>query len=103
MTYQPHYAPGYPMPAPRNGMGTAGFVLGLLAAIFSVIPIVGVVAWPLLLVGAPLSSVGIARGGRGVATNRGLAIAGLVLSLVALVFCIVWVAATAKAGAEMPR
>src|SRR3979411_410233 len=41
--YQPQMAPA--APAPRNGLGTAGFVLGLIGLIFSPIPFIGVVAW----------------------------------------------------------
>jgi hypothetical protein len=83
--------------APRNGIGTAGFVLGLLGLIFSPIPLIGVVAWPLVLVGLVLSLVGFSRARRGVANNQGLAIAGIVLSALGLVVCILWVAAFGKA------
>jgi hypothetical protein len=37
--------PPAPHVAPRNGMGTAGLVLGIIALIFSIIPIIGIVAW----------------------------------------------------------
>ncbi|KAA2264767.1 DUF4190 domain-containing protein [Solihabitans fulvus] len=85
---------GYPAPAqPQNGLGTSGFVLGLLGAIFSWIPIIGVIAWPLSIVGAVLSAVGLSKANKGQANNKGLAIAGLVLSIVGLVVCILWVAA----------
>lgn len=100
---QPAYAPVYAAPAPRNGLGTSGFILGLLGAVFGLIPVIGVVAWPLALIGLPLSGVGLSRASKGIATNKGMAIAGLVLSLVALVFCIIWVAALAHAGAEGSR
>src|SRR5258705_8300380 len=46
--YQTQLAPA---PAPRNGLGTAGFVLGLIGLIFSPIPLIGVVAWPLVILG----------------------------------------------------
>lgn len=78
--------------APRNGVGTAGFVLGLIGLLFSFVPIVGVVAWPLVVVGLVLSVVGISRAGKGVANNRGLAIAGAVLSGLGLLVCILWTA-----------
>jgi hypothetical protein len=47
--YQTQLAPA--PPAPRNGLGTAGFVLGLIGLIFSPIPLIGVVAWPLAILG----------------------------------------------------
>ena len=77
---------------PRNGLGTAGFVLGLVGLVFSFVPIIGIVAWPLVIVGLVLSIIGIARASSGKATNKGLAIAGAVLSVVGLVICILYAA-----------
>ena len=65
----------YPAPQaapPRNGLGTAGLVAGLVGLVFSPIPFVGVVAWPLVVLGLILSAVGVARVRAGKATNRGL-------------------------------
>lgn len=75
---------------PRNGLGTTGFVLGLLAALFSVIPIIGMIAWPLAILGLVFGTLGILRAGRGVATNKGLSIAGTVLATIGLMICISW-------------
>jgi hypothetical protein len=75
---------------PRNGLGTAGFVLGLVGLLLSFIPFIGVVAWPLVIVGLVLSVVGIVRASSGKATNRGLAIAGAILSVIGLVVCIAY-------------
>lgn len=102
MTYQMPYSPAppsYPQP-PRNGLGTAGFVLGLVGLIFSPIPLVGVIAWPLVIVGLILSLIGLAKARKGEATNKGLAVAGVVLSAIGLVICIVWVAAFGKVVAD---
>ncbi len=63
-----------------NGLGTAGFVLALLGLIFSWVPGLG---WVLWLLGLIFSFVGIFR------TPRGLAIAGLVMSCIALIILIV--------------
>ncbi|GAA3432206.1 MmpS family transport accessory protein [Kutzneria kofuensis] len=99
-------APYFPPPAtdvqpqgqpPRNGLGTAGFVLGLVGLLLSFIPFIGVVAWPLVIVGLVLSIIGIARASSGKATNRGLAITGAVLSVIGLVICILYVAVFTKA------
>ncbi|GAA1988173.1 DUF4190 domain-containing protein [Amycolatopsis minnesotensis] len=81
-----------PVSQPKNGLGTAGFVLGLVGLVFSFIPIVGVVAWPLVIIGLVLASVGFSRTRKGAASNPGIAIAGIVLSLAGLVVCIVWAA-----------
>lgn len=88
------YAPNPQLPAakPSNGLGTAGFVVGLIGLVFSFIPLIGVVAWPLVILGIIFSAVGISKAVKGRATNKGLAIAGLVVSVVGLVVCILWVA-----------
>lgn len=91
-SYQPQLPPTSPL-QPRDGMGTAGFVLGLLAAIFALIPIIGVIAWPLSILGLVFGIVGISRARRGVANNKGLAVAGTVLAAIALVLCLAWTAA----------
>jgi hypothetical protein len=44
--------------ARQNGLGTSGFVLGLIGLIFSPIPIVGVIAWPLVILGLIFSAIG---------------------------------------------
>ncbi len=88
--------------APRNGLGTAGFVLGLVGLVFSFIPLIGVVAWPLVIIGLVLSLVGIARA-RKTAASKGLAIAGTVLSAIGLLVCIAWVGAVGKAVDEAQR
>ncbi len=66
-----------------NGLGTAGFVLALLGLIFSWMPGLGWVLWLLWLLGLIFSFVGIFR------VPRGLAIAGLVMSCIALIILIV--------------
>lgn len=82
---------------PSNGLGTSGFVLGLIGLIFSPIPLIGVIAWPLVILGIIFSAIGISRARAGRATNKGLSIAGLVVSVVGLAICIIWVAAFNKA------
>ncbi|MGH3939081.1 MAG: DUF4190 domain-containing protein [Pseudonocardiaceae bacterium] len=92
--YTPQSAPVYPpQQSPKNGLGTAGFVLGLLAALFALIPIIGVIAWPMAILGLIFGVLGISRARHGVATNKGLAIAGTTLAAVGLLICIAWVAA----------
>lgn len=78
-------------PQARNGLGVAGFVTGLVGLVFSPIPFVGVVAWPLVIIGLVLSLVGFNRVRKGEATNKGLSISGIAVSAVGLVICILWV------------
>ncbi|HEV2784712.1 MAG TPA: DUF4190 domain-containing protein [Actinophytocola sp.] len=81
----------------ENGLGTAGFVLGLVGLVFSPVPLIGVVAWPLVILGLILSLVGLGRANKGRATNKGLAVAGVVLSALGLAICILWAAVFTKA------
>lgn len=68
----------------KNGLATAGMVLGIIALAIVWIPVLGLAALPLALVGTPLAGVGFARSKRSGA-GRGTAIAGLVLGIVALI------------------
>jgi uncharacterized iron-regulated membrane protein len=79
-----------PSPPPRNGLGTAGLVLGIVGLVFAFIPIVGVIAWPLVIIGLILGVLGVLRANRGQATNRGGAIAGVACSALGLVICFAW-------------
>lgn len=63
--------------ARSNGLGTAGFVLALIALFLGWIPFLG---WILWLLGVILSFCGVFK------TPRGLAIAGLVVSFIGIIF-----------------
>ena len=88
---QPPYAAGgygspYPFATPpRNGMGTAGLVLGIIGVVLCWSPL-GIILGILAVI---FGGVGLARAKRGEATNRGPAMAGLVLGIVALVVLVV--------------
>ena len=58
-----------------NGMGTAGFVLALLSLLLAWVPVLG---WILWLLGVVFSLIGLFK------SPRGLAIVGIVLSLIVL-------------------
>lgn len=101
--------PAYPQPGPppgtlaKNGLGTAGFVTGLIGLVFSPIPVVGMVAWPLVIIGLVLSILGVLRARRGVATNKGLSIAGIACSATGLVICILWAAAIGETAQQLDQ
>ena len=59
-----------------NGVGTAGFVLALIAVFLSWVPVLGWIIW---LLGLILSFVGVFK------QPKGLAIAGLVISLIGII------------------
>jgi Domain of unknown function (DUF4352) len=76
-------------------------VLGLLGLLFS-FPIIGVIAWPLVLLALVFGGIGLAKAGSGRATNRGLTIAGLVCAVLGLLICIVYAAAFGAAVSSTP-
>lgn len=83
--------PGVPAPAsPKgsNGMAVAGFVLGILGFLGAFIPVLNIGAIVLAVIGAALAAVGLARS-KSVRGGKGLAIAGLVLSVLAVVIAII--------------
>jgi hypothetical protein len=101
-TYQPPVPPHNPVQQqPRNGLGITGFVLGLTGLVFSPIPFVGMIAWPLVVLGLIFSIVGVVRVKKGKATNKWLSIIGIITSVVGLVVCIVWVAVIGSAVNEV--
>lgn len=81
-----------------NGMAVAGFVTGLLALIFAVTILLFVLAYPLGIPGLIFSAIGLRRANadptRG---GKGLAIAGLVLSIIALILAVLFNIAIADA------
>lgn len=82
---QPAYhAPVYtPVDVPRgNGLGTAGMVLGIVSTCISWIPAINVIVFVTGFLGLIFSIVGVCR--RNV-SGKGKAIAGIILSAIALV------------------
>ncbi|MER7520200.1 DUF4190 domain-containing protein [Streptomyces sp. NPDC126499] len=96
----PGYGTGYGQPgwqqSPSNGMGTAAMVLGIIAVagfcFYGLGAILGILA---LIFGV----IGLKKANRGEATNRGMAIAGIVLGAIgtlvgAVVGFLLWAVAT---------
>ena len=75
--------------ATGNGMAIAGMVLAICAVVLSWAPFVNFVCW---ILGLVFSIVGLRNANRG-APHRGLAIAGLVISLAGIVLIIVLIIA----------
>ncbi|PKW13405.1 DUF4190 domain-containing protein [Saccharopolyspora spinosa] len=94
-TQQPIYQPASP---PKRGAGLAitGLVLGLCALLFSLIPLIGVIAWVL----APL---GLIFGIIGLRSHKGMAITGIATSAVALIICVAWLGSFASSVSELPK
>lgn len=81
-------------------MGTAALVLGILGVLFSLIPLIGVIAWPMVIIGLVLGVLGILRVNARRADNRGVAISGTVLSAVGLLICVLYTVAFAAAVSD---
>lgn len=79
-----------PVRPQRNGFGVAALVLGIVGTFFAFIPIIGVIAWPIVIVGVVLGAVGLHQVMRGTASNKGVTITGLALSSFGLVLCFLW-------------
>lgn len=93
----PYDAP--PQQRPRNGLGTAALVVGIVAAVVAFIPWVGVfAAIPAGLLAAVFGAIGIVRAARRTATNKGSAIAGTALGGAAIVIAIAVTAVFAGDG-----
>ena len=79
-----HYGPAAVYRADRNGMGTAGLVLGILAILTTLTLIFIPLAWILAGIGLILALVGFSRANRGEASNKGIALAGIITSSAAI-------------------
>lgn len=76
-------------------MGIAGMILGILAMIFVWIPLVGIIAIPMVAVGLPLSVAGLIIARRN-DDGAGTAIAGMVTNVIAAAIILVWVIVSAS-------
>jgi hypothetical protein len=74
---------------PRNGIGTAALVVGVVSLVLAALVIFFPIAAVLGIVAAILGLVGMRRASRGEATNRGHAVAGVVTGVLGLVVAIV--------------
>lgn len=79
---------GYDRPAPKNGVGIAALVIGILALLSGFFLIGGLLG----LVAIVLGVIGSRRAKRGLATNRGMAITGIVLGALGVVGAVVAIA-----------
>ena len=90
-------APQAPVQPPRNGLGTTALVLGILGVIFAIIPVTFWLGGILGLLALIFGVIGSARAGKGLATNKGSAVTGLVLGVLSIVVAIVWTIVIATA------
>ncbi|WP_432142897.1 DUF4190 domain-containing protein [Streptomyces sp. bgisy084] len=78
--------PMAPLPAPqsRNGMGITALVLGIVGLVLGLLIILFWMSWLPALLAVVFGSVGLSHARRGRATNRGMALAGVILGVVGL-------------------
>lgn len=89
-------------PQQSNGLATAGLVVAIIGAVLSFIPVVGTVAWVLAPIGLVLSVVGLVKSKR-TGSGLGKSIAGIVLSVVALVMCVLYTAVFAASVSNVSQ
>lgn len=87
-------------PNAGKGMGIAGLVLGILAAIFSFVPCLGMWAIVPGIIGLILSIIGMRQAGAAGAP-RGMAIGGLITSIVGICIAAYWIYAMYFAAEAM--
>ncbi|MFC7931437.1 DUF4190 domain-containing protein [Streptomyces cinereoruber] len=90
--------PGWQQP-PSNGMGTAALVLGIVAVAGFCLYGLGVILGVLALI---FGIIGVKKAGRGEATNRGMAVAGIVLGAIGTVVSAVFLGFVIWAIAQDP-
>jgi len=79
----------------HNSLGKASGIIGILALIFSFIPIVGFVSWILGPLAILFGFIALRK------KPRSMAIVGLITGAIALVICFWWITATESVGQAM--
>ncbi|MCG6499783.1 DUF4190 domain-containing protein [Kitasatospora sp. A2-31] len=102
--YWPPYA--IPAPPPRNGLGIAAMVLGIVGAVLSLAVILFWLSWLPALLAVIFGAIGLGHVRRGVATNRAMALTGVILGVTGLLVSVgagVFVVAQVQAVKEERR
>lgn len=86
-----------PVEKGKNGIGTAGFVCGLIGCVFSFIPVLNIVGWILCVLGFIFSLIGVIKKN----VKKGLAIAGLILSCAGPVIGLIIIGGAASAAGAL--
>jgi len=74
-----------------QGLGIAGLVLGIVAIPMAIIPCTSIFGILLGILGITLSAIGLSQATRAQAP-KGLILSGLVLSIIATIIAIIWIA-----------
>ncbi len=83
---QPQYQPPQqPQPQSTSSLAIAGMVLGIIALITSLIPIINNFSFFIALIGVVLAIIGMVGIAKGKAKGKGFAITGIVLNVIAII------------------
>lgn len=82
---------------PRSGMAVASLVLGIVGIVTSVLPIINNLSFVMAVLGLVFGIIGIVGVTRGKKSGKGLAIAGVVLSVITVILVLVMQAAFSAA------
>lgn len=77
-------------------MGVAALVLGIVAVVFAIIPVLGYIAFVPAVVGLVLGIIEVSQKGKK-NEPKGMGIAGVVLNAVAILFIVLWTIVFASA------
>jgi hypothetical protein len=89
--------PGYAPVSPKNGLGIAALVLGIIGALSGLIPLLFWLAGVLGILALVFGLVGRGRAKRGEATNGKMATWGFVLGIVSMVLAVIGIIIIATA------
>ncbi|WP_394431483.1 DUF4190 domain-containing protein [Streptomyces sp. SGAir0957] len=95
--YPPFQPPQQQPRVARNGLGTAALILGVIGALSGIVPILFWLAGILGVIALILGLTGRGRAKRGEATNKGVALTGVILALVSLGLAVFGAVTTFKA------
>jgi predicted PurR-regulated permease PerM len=85
-----------------KGLGTAGLVVGIIAVLFSFIPCLGMWAIVPAIVGIVLCAISMKQAGKAGAP-KGMALAGLICSIVGALIAIYWIYVTMYVVNNVPE
>lgn len=74
-----------------KGLGMAGMIIGIVALVWAIIPVIGAAAWWLAVVGLILSVIAFFMAKSGGNPKKGGIVAGIILNVVALALAIYWI------------
>ncbi|MEU2157711.1 DUF4190 domain-containing protein [Streptomyces sp. NPDC019396] len=82
--------PSYPAPAPqpRNAMGVTALVLGIVGVALGLVVVLFWMSWLPALLAVVFGFVGLSHARKGLATNKAMALTGVVLGAVGLLFSV---------------